>query len=113
MESGLNSTQRKVLRGLAHELKPVVQIGKNGLTEALIQSVSRAFDEHELIKIRFLGFKDDKKEFSHQIAGRLQGDVIGLIGNIAILYRQHADPEKRKIKLQTNRAEASTKADDE
>jgi RNA-binding protein len=96
----LKGSDRRHLRGLAHSLKPVVQVGKQGLIENLITTVSQALDAHELIKVKFVDFKQQREELAREIATRTQSELAGLIGNIAILYRQHTDAEKRKIRLQ-------------
>jgi len=97
--SMLKGSDRKHLRGLAHHLKPVVQVGKQGLIENLITTVSQALDAHELIKVKFVDFKQQKGELSLEIATRTKSKLAGLVGNIAILYRPHSDEEKRKIRL--------------
>jgi RNA-binding protein len=95
----LKSSQRKYLRSQAHHLKPLVTIGVKGVTQQLIGSVDLALKDHELIKIKFGEFKEAKKEISDEIAKATKSEVVGLIGNIAILYRQNPEPEKRKIKI--------------
>jgi RNA-binding protein len=97
----LTSTQAKYLRGIAHGLKPVVFIGQKGLTDALIRSTEEAFDSHEIIKIRFIDYKEKKQktEIARTLEGHTGSHLAGMIGHIAILYRQHHDPEKRKIIL--------------
>ena len=95
----LKGTQRKNLRSQAHHLKPLVIIGRNGINQQVIGSVDLALKDHELIKVKFGEFKDTKKEISAEIAQATKGEVVGIIGNIAILYRQHHEPEKRKIKI--------------
>ena len=95
----LKGSQRKYLRSQAHSLKPLVIIGRNGVTDQLIGSVDLALKDHELIKVKFGEFKEAKKEISGQIAEATKSELIGLIGNIVILYRQHPAPEKRKIKI--------------
>ncbi len=95
----LKSSQRKYLRAQAHHLKPIVIIGAKGVTQQLIGSVDLALKDHELIKVKFGEFKESKKEISDEIAQATKSEVVGLIGNIAILYRQNPDPEKRKIKV--------------
>lgn len=95
----LKGSDRKFLRGLAHDVQPVVQIGKGGITEGVIGSVNAALDQHELIKVRFLEFKDEKQELAVQIAQRTGSEQVGMIGHVAIFYREHADAEKRKIQL--------------
>jgi RNA-binding protein len=95
----LRGTQRKYLRGEAHHLKPLVLIGRNGINKQVIGSVDLALKDHELIKVKFGDFKEAKKEMSAEIAQNTKSEVVGIIGNIAILYRQNPEPEKRKIKI--------------
>lgn len=95
----LKGSQKKYLRAQAHHLKPLVIIGSKGVTGQLIGSVDSALKDHELIKVKFGEFKESKKEISQEIAQATKSELIGLIGNITILYRQHPQPEKRKIKL--------------
>ena len=80
-------------------MKPVVQIGKNGLTDQLFAAVDIALNTHELIKIKFLDFQDQKKELFQVITEKCHSEPVGLVGNVAILYRQQADLTKRKITL--------------
>lgn len=95
----LTSAQRQFLRKLAHALKPVVQIGKSGLSDKVFATVDQQLDSHELIKVKFVDFQDQKREFAQEIADKSTGELIAVIGNIAIIYRQHSDPEKRQIHL--------------
>ena len=95
----LKGSQKKYLRAQAHHLKPVVMIGAKGSTTQLISSVNAALNDHELIKIKFGEFKEAKKEISQEIAGKTKSELVDLIGNIAIFYRQNPNPERRKIKL--------------
>ena len=94
----LTGAQRKYLRGMAHHLNPVVQVGKNGLTDGVVQSIDDALDVHELIKVRLAG-AEEKKETADQIAQRTRSTRVGLIGHTVILYRRQPDPEKRTIDL--------------
>ena len=95
----LKGSDRKYLRSIAHELKPLVQVGKSGVTAGLIASLNEALDQHELVKVRFLEFKDEKKTLAVEIADRSKSEQVGMIGHIAIFYREQKDAEKRKIKL--------------
>jgi RNA-binding protein len=95
----LNGTERKYLRGLAHSLKPIVQMGKSGITEALISSINQALDDHELIKMKFLEFKSEKKSLARTIESKSGSQLIGMIGNVAIFYREQSDEKKKKIKM--------------
>jgi len=95
----LTSIQAKYLRGLAHGLKPVVYVGQKGVTPALIASAEEAFQHHELIKVKFIDFKekDQKKEIAAVIENKTSSRLAGMVGHIAIFYKQHPDPDKRKI----------------
>ena len=95
----LKGSQRKHLRGLAHSFKPVVFLGKAGVVEGVIRSVDEALDGCELIKLRFVDFKEreQKEELSAQIEQATGSECVGMIGHNAIFYRQHKDPKKRKI----------------
>ena len=97
----LTSTQAKYLRGIAHGLKPIIFVGQKGLTDALIRSTEEAFDRHELIKIKFIDFKEKKQktEIARTLGTRTGSHLAGMVGHIAMLYRQHPDVEKRKIVL--------------
>jgi RNA-binding protein len=95
----LKGSQKKYLRAQAHHLNPLVIIGTKGVTDYLIGSVDLALKDHELIKVKFGEFKEAKKEISEDIAKATKSEVVGIIGNIAILYRQQQDPGKRKIKM--------------
>ena len=95
----LKGSQRKYLRSQAHHLKPLVLIGRNGINKQVIGSVDLALKDHELIKVKFGEFKEAKKEMSTEIAQATKSELVGIIGNVAMFYRQHAEPEKRKIKV--------------
>lgn len=95
----LKGSVRTYLRGLAHHLKPVVQLGKLGMTDSFIESVNQALDAHELIKLKFTSFKEQKKVLAKEIEEKTRSEMVGLIGNIAIFYREHHDKEKRKIHI--------------
>lgn len=95
----MDSTTKKKLRGLAHHLDPIVYVGQNGFTKELMQAFEKALDSHELIKVKFVDCKDEKKEISEKMAKDAGANLAGIVGNIAIFYRQNPDPEKRKISL--------------
>jgi len=97
----LKGYQKQYLKGLAHGLKPYVFIGQKGIAESLIKSVDEALDKHELIKVRFIDFKekDMKKEITAEIEKRTDCELVGAIGHVAIFYRQQKDPGKRVIRV--------------
>lgn len=95
----LRGKEKRYLRSLAHHLDPVVMVGKQGLSQGLIQKVEEALESHELIKVKFVEFKKDKKMMTDEIAAKTDSEVAGMIGHNAILYKQHPEEEKRKITL--------------
>ena len=97
----LKGYQKKFLKGLAHRLKPVVFIGQKGLNPNLISSIHDALDTHELIKVKFVEFKEkqQKTAMAETIEAETDCRLVGIIGHTAIFYRRHIDPEKRKIQL--------------
>lgn len=95
----LTGAQKKHLRGLAHHLKPVVQVGKNGVTGPVLESIDQALDDHELIKVRLADPQGRKRELAEEIAERSGAAVVGLVGHVVTLYRRHPDPEQRRIEL--------------
>lgn len=95
----LTSRQRSHLRGLAHHLDPVVQVGKEGVSEGVIAAVEEALGAHELIKVRLPGDREERPETAREIAGATDAAIAGMIGRIAILYRPHPEPDRRGITL--------------
>ena len=95
--NNLSSSQRSYLRSQAHHLEPVVLIGKNGVSIRTIESVNKALEARELIKIKFREFKDNKQSISDEIAASANCHVVGMIGHTVILFRQNFDPEKQTI----------------
>ena len=95
----LNSRQKKILRAKAHDLKPLVLIGKSGVTDGCIQSINEGIDSRELIKIKFIEHKDDKKNLSKIICDKTESEIVGSIGHTIMLFRQNPDKEKQKYKI--------------
>jgi len=101
MTNELTSRQNKFLRSLAHPLKPLVLVGKNGLTDEVLEAVEAALDAHELIKVKFIEHKEkeDKDRMVAQIRRKTRCFQAGMIGHVAILYRQARKASRRKIQL--------------
>lgn len=97
----LTPRQRRYLKGLAHSLKPVVQIGQNGVTETVVRALEDALTAHELIKVQFVDVKekDTKHLLAHRIESALSCEIVGTIGHRVIFYRPHKEAKKRGIQL--------------
>lgn len=93
----LTVAQRKYLKGLAHTLKPVVMIGAQGLSEAVVKETGHALAAHELIKVRVLG--DDRaarEAWFTELCEAVDAAPVLHIGKLLLLYKP---AEKPKIKL--------------
>jgi RNA-binding protein len=96
--SVLTGKQRHHLRGLAHALAPIVQVGKGGIDDGVVAAVDRALTDHELIKIKVGdGAGVDRHEAADEIAAQTRSEVAQVIGNVVVLYRP--DPDEPKITL--------------
>jgi RNA-binding protein len=90
----LSSKQRAQLRRLAHPLKPVVIVGNEGVTDAVLTSVRDAFHTRELLKVKALESAPASiREIADAIAAGLgDAQTVQTIGRVAVLYRP--DPEE-------------------
>ena len=99
MATELTKTQRKYLRALANPIDATVMVGKQGVTDALLTKLDQELNAHELIKVRFLEFKDERAELTDTLVETPGAALIGIIGHVAILYRPNPDPTARTITL--------------
>jgi RNA-binding protein len=95
----LNSKTRKQLEKAAHNLFANVIIGGAGVTPGIEEKVCAELKAHELIKVKFNEYKDEKITLSESLAKKCDATLVRVIGNIAIFYKENEDPEKRVIKL--------------
>ena len=81
----LTSKQRQYLKGLAHHLKPTVQVGDKGMTSAVLEKVSEELEFHELIKVKV---DDEAKVKGPILAEGTQAALVQVIGRTIVLYRR-------------------------
>ena len=94
----LRGKQRRYLKSLANQLKPAVYVGKEGISKALLQSIEKAYNTSELIKIRLEhNCPLDRKELGPQLAAATNSCLIQILGHTILLYRP--DPEEFKLQL--------------
>ena len=100
----LTAKQRAHLRGLAHPLKPLVHVGKEGVTKDAVESLAQAFANRELIKVKVLETAPAAVTASAaELAAGVPGaHVVQTVGRVAVLYREH--PERPAIRLPRPRA---------
>lgn len=99
MNEPLNNRQIRQLKAMAQRLDATVKLGKHGLSDALLTALNEELDRHELVKVRFDEFKEQKKELSPQIAERTGSRLIMRVGHVAVFYRRQEDPAKRRIRI--------------
>jgi len=94
----LSGKQKRHLRALGHNLNPVVQLGKEGVSENVVAAVTQALDDHELVKIKIgQNALVERHEAGDLLAERTDSEVAQVLGNTVLLYRRH--PEEPKIRL--------------
>jgi len=92
MATALSNAQKRYLRGLAHDLKPVLLVGAKGVTPSVLAELELALEQHELVKVRVAA--GDRDERDAWIAALVEGSgaaLAGRIGHVAILYRRRQD----------------------
>ena len=94
----LTSKQRAYLRGLATNEPTIMQIGKGGIGENLIKTVSDALEARELIKLSVLeNCEYTVREAADSLAEATESDVVGVIGRKVILYRESVNHKKIEL----------------
>ena len=105
----LTSKQRKHLESLAHELDPVVRIGKNGITPTVVNTVQETLQARELIKVKLLETAPhEKMEVAVKLMEATKCTLVRVIGNIIVLYRQNLE-KKYHISLDGKAPDAPVK----
>lgn len=88
----LTASQKRYLRGLAHDLKAVILVGQKGVTPALLQELSLALEHHELIKVKLAD--DDREARSASIEAIVEhsgAELVQTIGKVACFYKRNPD----------------------
>ena len=102
----LSSKQRKILEKYAQSLQSVVIVGQNGVTESVEKMTDSALAAHELIKISFNEFKDEKRDLAASLSKACSAVLVRVIGNKAILYRPAEKADERKYEKALEKAKA-------
>jgi len=88
----LTGKQARYLRGLGHSLKPILQVGKAGVTDGFVQQVRKALETHELIKVKLIkSAPDSVKVAGAQLAERVPCQIAQTIGKTVLLYRRREE----------------------
>nr|WP_296748814.1 ribosome assembly RNA-binding protein YhbY [Thioalkalivibrio sp.] len=88
----LTEPQRKLLRSLAHPRKPIVTIGRNGLTDGVLAELDQALEHHELVKVKIkIGDRENRNAMVTAICERTGAALIQRIGFVATVFRRNAE----------------------
>ena len=98
MSDALTSAQRRKLKAIAQRLDASIKIGKNGLTDGFLKELDDALKRNELVKVRFVEFKEEKKELAPKIAEQTKSHLVTRVGHVAVYYREKPDPAKSNTK---------------
>ncbi|WP_249975252.1 YhbY family RNA-binding protein [Vreelandella olivaria] len=96
----LSQAQKKAFRSIGHHLNPVVTVSENGVSENLLAELSRALNDHELIKVKFaLPERDDRAAMLNELLADSKADLVQTIGKMALLYRRNpkANPKLSNV----------------
>ncbi|WJG07811.1 ribosome assembly RNA-binding protein YhbY [Aliiglaciecola sp. LCG003] len=93
----LSNKQKQYLKGLAHPIKPVVQLGNNGLTEGVLAEIENALAHHELIKVKVpTDDRDEKALIMDAIIRETKAEKLQTIGHVMVMFRQS---DEKKISI--------------
>ncbi|MCU0974246.1 MAG: ribosome assembly RNA-binding protein YhbY [Burkholderiales bacterium] len=98
--STLAIRDRKRLRQIAHHLHPVVTVGEQGVSDALVAETERALSDHELIKVKVHSTdREERAEAAEALAAACNATIVQTIGKIVVLYRRNPEATPRLSNL--------------
>jgi len=90
----LTNAQVRDLKAQAQRLKATLKIGKEGLSPSFLAALDEVLEHHELVKVKFDQFKEQKKELAPQLAEKSGSHLVIRVGNVVVLYRPKPVVEK-------------------
>lgn len=95
--AALSIQERKRLRQIGHALNPVVMLGDKGLTEAVVEELNRALNDHELIKVKIVAEdREERAALIEELSAQTGAKVVQKIGKIALIYKK-APKQNQKL----------------
>ena len=88
MPTSLTNAELTALKARGQRLDPILKIGHAGVTDAFLKSLDEVLTIHELVKIKFTAFKEEKKTLVPQIAKQTGSEVVMRVGTVAVLFRR-------------------------
>ena len=84
----MSNAEKRALKARAQHLEPMVKVGHAGVSDAFLRSLDTALLQHELVKIKFTDFKEQKHELVPQIAEKSGSELVAQVGNVAVFFRR-------------------------
>jgi RNA-binding protein len=84
----LSNREIRELKARAQRLKPMLKVGKEGLSPAFLKAVDEALAHHELVKLKFDEFKEQKRELGPKLARDVSAVLIAQVGHVVVLFRR-------------------------
>lgn len=92
----LSGAEKRALKSRAQTLEAVVRVGQAGLSTPMVASMDDALSQHELVKVRFVGLKEERRTLAPELALKTSSVLVQTVGNVAVYFRPApaADPEE-------------------
>lgn len=92
MTVALSNAQKRYLRGLALDLKPIILVGAKGISDNLVSELQLALEHHELVKVKIAAEdRETRDSWISDLVAKSDAGLVARIGNVAVLYRRRAD----------------------
>jgi len=99
----LSTAEKKQYRAIAHNLNPIVIVGDKGISDALLEELNRALNDHELIKVKIaIGDRDDRQQMVDTMVEQTNAQLVQVIGKVAIILRKNKKPNPKLSNLLRN-----------
>jgi len=94
----LTGKQKRYLRAQANQLKPIFQVGKDGVNENMVVQINEALEKRELLKVSILqNCEEDRETVADELQSGTDAEVVQIIGNNIVLYKESKN--KKRIQL--------------
>ncbi|HWN94541.1 MAG TPA: YhbY family RNA-binding protein [Methylomirabilota bacterium] len=100
MAEELSNRELRSLKARAQLLKPMLKVGKDGLSPAFLKAVDETLAHHELVKVKFDEFKEQRKELCPKLAESVSANLIMQVGHVVVLFRRKATAESATVSPQ-------------
>lgn len=100
----ISALQKKHLRRIGHQLRPVVRVAGNGLSESVATEIDARLTDHELIKVKLaVADRETRKALSEAICAQHKAELVQSVGQVILLYRKAEKPDPRLSNLLNRR----------